>query len=466
MQMCYYVIIQICGIIRVMSYILKLHNTLTNSIETFAPIDPNHVTMYVCGPTVYDRPHIGNARPAIVFDVLYRLLQHLYGNVTYVRNITDIDDKIYKKSIELDVPVKDVTDKATAVYHDNLAELGILPVDIEPKATENIAGMIEMISALLDAGKAYISDNHVYFDSSSYEHYGILSNKNKDEQIAGARVATTDSKEDQSDFVLWKPISDDFNMGWDSPWGVGRPGWHIECSVMSKRFLGDQIDIHGGGCDLIFPHHENENAQSCAISGKKSFANYWVHNGHLNISGDKMSKSIGNTVYLGDLLDRYTGPDVKFAMLSTHYASPINWTDDLLSSSHRVLTKWWRCLSKYDLVCDEKYVNEEVVDQLCNNLNTAGAFTVMHRLFGEISDSASASRFYNTCLNIFGLEIDKVVKVDSCDIDEAWINKMLEKRAELKAAKRYEEADAVRAELEKSGITIMDGVDGTEWSRS
>ena len=442
---------------------LKLHNTLTNQLEEFKPINPAHVTMYVCGPTVYDRPHIGNGRPAIVFDVLYRLLKHLYPKVTYARNITDIDDKIYKKSVDLGASIEDVTSKATEHYHRNLEQLGIMPVDVEPKATENIAGMIEMISSLLDSGKAYISNNHVYFDSSSYEHYGILSNKKTEDQQAGARVAVSDDKESQNDFVLWKPISDDFNIGWDSPWGVGRPGWHIECSVMSKRFLGDQIDIHGGGSDLIFPHHENENAQSCAISGKKSFANYWVHNGHINMSGEKMSKSIGNTIYLDDLMDKYSGPDVKFAVLSTHYASPINWSDALLQNAHNVLTKWHNRVMQYDINVDSKYVEQEVVDKLLNDINTPEAFTVMHKLFNDVADASSASRFYNTCINLFGLELDKCVKTSAADVDVAWVESMISQRKTAKDNKDYATADAIRDQLSERGIVLEDSDNGVKW---
>lgn len=440
---------------------LKLYNTLTNSVDDFVPINKNHISMYVCGPTVYDRPHVGNGRPAVVFDVLYRLLRYLYPKVTYVRNITDIDDKIYKQSIEKSISINEVAVSAAQVYHSNLEQLGVLPVDVEPRATGNIDIMIKMIADLVAARKAYVAGGHVYFDSSSYEHYGALSNHNIKEQIAGARVSVSDNKRSQNDFVLWKPISDEFNIGWDSPWGVGRPGWHIECSAMSRKILGDQIDIHGGGIDLIFPHHENENAQSCAITGKKSFANYWIHNGHINFLDQKMSKSIGNTVYLSSLLNQYSGASVKFAILSTHYASPINWSDALLQNANIVVTKWWQKISQYDICADDKYIEQEVVEQLLNDLNTPGAFAVMHKLFNQIKNSQLASNFYNTCINLLGLQIDQRISQGLCDVDEQWVVSMLKKRTQFKNDKNYLQADKIRDDLSSKGIVIEDDVDGT-----
>ena len=324
---------------------LKLYNTATRKKETFTPIDPMNVRMYVCGPTVYDYAHIGNARPAIVFDVLYRLLRHEYGrdHVKYVANITDVDDKINAAAAEQGVPISDITARTAKAYRDDMAAVGVLPPDVEPRATEHVPQMIEMIETLIAKGHAYAADGHVLFDVPSMKDYGALSGRNRDEQIAGARVDVAPYKKDPADFVLWKPSTPDL-PGWDSPWGRGRPGWHLECSAMSKQYLGTTFDIHGGGLDLVFPHHENEVAQSrCAHEGA-ALANYWMHNGFLTVEGETMSKSVGNIVTVNQLLKKWPAEVIRLAMLKTHYRKPLDWTEAGLTRAKADLNRFYGAL--------------------------------------------------------------------------------------------------------------------------
>ena len=323
---------------------IYLSNTLTNKKEKFEPISKNKIGMYVCGPTVYDDPHIGNARPLVVFDILFKVLKCKYGksSVTYVRNITDIDDKIIESSKQKNISIDQLSEKITKSFNKDCDYLNCEKPSFEPKATENIELMIDMINNLLKKGNAYENNSNVYFDVSTFKDYGKLSNKNIDELLAGVRVEVSKNKKNPEDFVLWKPSNDD-EPGWNSPWGRGRPGWHLECSVMSKKFLGDTFDIHGGGRDLIFPHHENEIAQSRCANGNKSFSNYWVHNGFITISNEKMAKSQGNVFKIKDFHSKYNGQVLRLALITTHYKQSLDWSDDLLSQSQKILDKWYEC---------------------------------------------------------------------------------------------------------------------------
>ncbi|MCP9483077.1 cysteine--tRNA ligase [Shimia sp. CNT1-13L.2] len=362
---------------------IKLHNSKTRKKEVFSPIDPDNVRMYVCGPTVYDRAHIGNARPVVVFDVLYRLLRHVYGpdHVTYVRNFTDVDDKINARAAESGREIGEITAETTQWYLDDMGALGAMEPNEMPRATQYIPQMIEMIEGLIADGFAYAKDGHALFRVRAYKHYGALSGRSVDDMIAGARVEVAPYKEDPMDFVLWKPSTDDL-PGWDSPWGRGRPGWHIECSAMSKDLLGESFDIHGGGNDLQFPHHENEIAQSCCASGHAEdgggFANYWLHNEMLQVEGKKMSKSLGNFFTVHDLLEQgIPGEVIRFVFLSTHYGKPMDWTAKKAAEAKEVLRKWAGVAVESERVGPD----EEVVDALSDDLNTWGAIDRMHELF-------------------------------------------------------------------------------------
>src|ERR1700744_2836523 len=371
---------------------LRLHDTLTKEKRAFVPLDPNNVRMYVCGPTVYDFAHIGNARPVIVFDVLFRLLRHIYGadHVTYVRNITDVDDKINDRAVRdfpglpLNEAIRKVTEKTATQFHADVAELGCLPPTFEPRATDFVLprtdgrpDMVTLIKELIARGHAYEAAGEVLFDTQSMPDYGALSGRKLDEQLAGARVAVDAHKKNPADFVLWK-LSSEHEPGWESPWGRGRPGWHIECSAMGSAYLGNVFDIHGGGLDLIFPHHENEIAQSRCAHGTPTMANYWMHNGFLEVEGAKMSKSLGNFVTIRELLNDWPGEVLRLNMLKTHYRSPIDWTLKGLEESKRVVDSW------YDIVGDDTTAtgsaDEEVVSLLSDDLNTSGVITRLHAI--------------------------------------------------------------------------------------
>ncbi|WP_338551042.1 cysteine--tRNA ligase [Roseovarius phycicola] len=361
---------------------IKLHNTRTRSKEVFAPIDPKDVRMYVCGPTVYDRAHLGNARPVVVFDVLNRLLRHVYGdkNVTYVRNFTDVDDKINARAAESGRPIGDITAETTQWFLDDMAALGSLEPDHMPRATQYIPQMVAMIEKLIAEGHAYAAEGHVLFRVRSYEAYGKLSGRSVDDMIAGARVEVAPFKEDPMDFVLWKPSSDGI-PGWDSPWGRGRPGWHIECSAMAHELLGESFDIHGGGNDLMFPHHENEIAQSCCAHPEGQFARYWMHNEMLQVEGKKMSKSLGNFFTVRDLLDQgIPGEVIRFVFLSTHYRKPMDWTAEKAREAEVTLRKWRAFASGIEPMGGP---DASVVRHLMDDLNTHAAITELHRLYKE-----------------------------------------------------------------------------------
>lgn len=444
-----------------MQYKLKLYNTLNNKLEDFIPINENSVGMYVCGPTVYNRAHIGNARPAVVFDVLYRVLKYLYGNVKYVRNITDVDDKIYKTAKSRNISISELTQETTILYHKDIQELNVLPVDIEPKATEHINDIIEFIQRIIDSGSGYISNNHVYFDITSYDNYGILSNKELDDLINGSRIEVSQNKRHPGDFVLWKPVDNEFPIGWDSPWGKGRPGWHIECSTMSYQYLGAKFDIHGGGCDLIFPHHENEIAQSYSAN-KEVMANYWIHNGHVMINCVKMSKSLGNVCTVRDILDDFNGEVIRLALLMTHYRSPLNFCIDLLKQSKNILDKWYQAIIDKEIVNTDE-VDENILNSLLDDLNTPQA---IYNISSAMKNNENINIVVNTCRKILGiLNKDPNEWFHESNLNENWILEQIELRAQAKKNKDYKEADIIRNKLLEKGIILEDSKDGTRWKK-
>ncbi|WP_371227117.1 cysteine--tRNA ligase [Roseovarius sp. 2305UL8-3] len=383
---------------------IKLHNTLTRKKEEFAPLDEKNVRMYVCGPTVYDRAHLGNARPVVVFDVLNRLLRHVYGDdhVTYVRNFTDVDDKINARAAESGRAIGDITAETTQWFLDDMAALGALEPDAMPRATQFIPQMVAMIEKLIADGHAYPAEGHVLFRVRSYKEYGRLSGRSVDDMIAGARVEVAPYKEDPMDFVLWKPSSDDL-PGWDSPWGRGRPGWHIECSAMAYELLGESFDIHGGGNDLMFPHHENEIAQSCCAHPEGGFAQVWMHNEMLQVEGKKMSKSLGNFFTVRDLLDQgIPGEVIRFVFLSTHYRKPMDWTAEKAREAKDTLWKWRQFTDGAER---QRRPHLEVVDALADDLNTSLAISLLHRKFKEAKNREDVNRFLAT-LELLGIGSD------------------------------------------------------------
>ncbi|ESZ05530.1 cysteine--tRNA ligase [Mesorhizobium sp. M1060] len=456
---------------------LSLYNTLTRTKDVFVPIDLSNVRMYVCGPTVYDFAHIGNARPAIVFDVLFRLLRHLYGEtgVTYVRNITDVDDKINARALRdfgaeiasgnltLNEAIRRVTEKTADQYHKDVAALGCLPPTVEPRATEFVArradgkvDMITLIERLIERGHAYVAAGEVLFDTASMPEYGELSKRNLDEQQAGARIAVDAHKKNPGDFVLWK-LSSPEEPGWDSPWGRGRPGWHIECSAMSAAYLGDVFDIHGGGLDLIFPHHENEIAQSRCAHGTDVMANVWMHNGFLQVEGQKMSKSLGNFYAIAELLEtdtfggrKWPGEVLRLAMLMTHYREPIDFSVRKLEEAENTLRKWKRAA---DLAPSAGQVPAEVVAALSDDLATYAAFQQLTQLAGEAAEGNEAAASLKASLLFLGFDIG------AAKVDEVAVAKAIAKRLELIAAKNWAEADRIRDELLAQGVQLKDGKD-------
>jgi cysteinyl-tRNA synthetase len=435
---------------------LRIYNTLTRTKEEFKPLDPKNVRMYVCGPTVYDFAHIGNARPAIVFDVMYRLLRHLYGpeHVTYVRNITDVDDKINARALRdhPGVPLNDAIRKVTETTYDqyqkDVAALGCLPPTHQPRATEYIPGMVDMIRVLINRGHAYEAGGEVLFNVASMADYGKLSGRKLEDQQAGARVAVEAHKKNPGDFVLWK-LSSPEEPGWDSPWGRGRPGWHIECSVMSKAHLGEVFDIHGGGLDLIFPHHENEIAQSRCAHGSAVMANYWMHNGFLQVEGQKMSKSLGNFVTIADVLKDWPGEVARFNMLRTHYRQPIDWTVNAMKESQSILEDWSGTVSG----AAPDNIDQDLTEALCDDLNLHVAFTHMHKLnrSGRRSELKAA-------LELMGISRTRVgvARVDSTLVDQYVLA-----RVEARIAKNWAESDRIRDMLAAMGVQIKDNKDGT-----
>jgi len=445
---------------------LYLHNSLTRRKERFTPLDPHHVRMYVCGPTVYDLVHIGNARPVVVFDVLARLLRKLYPQVTYVRNITDVEDKINARARELGIPIATLTARTTADFHADMAALGALPPDIEPRATAHIPEMIDIIQRLIASGHAYVAEGHVLFAVASYPAYGHLSGRSPEELLAGARIDVAPYKRDPGDFVLWKPSPPDL-PGWDSPWGRGRPGWHIECSAMSWKHLGESFDIHGGGTDLIFPHHENEVAQSCCAFPGASFARYWVHNGMLLVNGEKMSKSLGNFTTLRDVLARVPGEVVRLLLLRTQYRSTPDFSDAAVTEARRELDRFYRALERFpDIAAVD--VPAPVMDALCDDLNTPLAISAMHAL----ADAALAGHFDAACgLRAAGevlglLQAEPGAWFRGAGEDTAAIEAAIAERLAARKSRDFARADAIRATLAAQGIVLEDGPGGTTWRRA
>jgi cysteinyl-tRNA synthetase len=456
---------------------LVLYNTLTRRKEPFEPLKPDHVGMYVCGPTVYDRAHIGNARPVIVFDVLYRLLTRLYPSVTYVRNITDVDDKINARSKESGEPIEAITARTTQMFHDDIAALNALPPTIEPRATAHIAQMLTLIQGLIAKGHAYEADGHVLFSVPSMPDYGALSRRSMDEMIAGARVEVAPYKRNPADFVLWKPSTPDL-PGWDSPWGRGRPGWHIECSAMSGQYLGVTFDIHGGGQDLVFPHHENEIAQSVCANGAP-FARYWLHNGYLMVEGEKMSKSLGNFFTVRELLDQAPGEAIRLAMLSTHYHQPFDWTSEGLKQARATLDRLYTALKgAADVEAAAVPPPLHVMAALEDDLNTPLAISHLHELAGALNRASGpqAKAAAKAALLAAG-ELLGVLRHDpdswfrwqpegADSLSEAAIEAAIAARIEARKARNWAEADRIRQDLAARGVVLEDGAQGTSWKRA
>ena len=435
---------------------LKLHNTLTRQKEVFTPIDASNVRLYLCGPTVYDRAHIGNARPVIVFDILYRLLCRVYGEkaVTYVRNFTDVDDKINARAAETGREIRDITEETVGWYLEDMAALGTLPPNHMPRATEYIAEMIAMIEKLIEDGHAYAAEGHALFSVDSYDAYGKLSGRSVEDMIAGARVEVAPYKKNPMDFVLWKP-SDADTPGWDSPWGRGRPGWHIECSAMSKALLGETFDIHAGGNDLMFPHHENEIAQSCCANPKGGFAKVWLHNEMLQVEGKKMSKSLGNFFTVRDLLHQgVAGEVIRFVFLSTHYRKPMDWTEAKRAEAEATLRKW-RGLAEGVTPGD---VSPLVINALADDLNTAGALTHLHAL----SKDAGQIETFVASAQMLGLLTDEMGGWDEVADLSAFSDKLSEIRQEAMVTKDFSRVDALKTELIAAGLDVRMSKAGVE----
>ena len=455
---------------------IKLYNTLAKQKQVFEPLDPDRVTMYVCGPTVYSYAHIGNARPAVVFDVLVKLLRKEYKQVLYARNLTDVDDKINAAAKQQNVAIDVITDKFTEIYHQDMALLGVDMPDIEPRATDHIAQIISMLERLIEKGFAYEAEQHVLFNVPKYDKYGELSGRNMDDMIAGARVEVAPYKKDPADFVLWKPSTDD-QPGWESPWGVGRPGWHIECSAMIEKHLGRTIDIHGGGQDLIFPHHENEIAQSTCAHDDETFCRYWIHNGFVNVNHEKMSKSIGNVLLVHDLLESAPGEAVRYALLSTHYRSPLDWTDELLLSSKKSLDRLYGALDEVSDI-EAKPATDEHTEKfyaaLKEDLNTPLAFSELHALAKRINNAkddslrAQLKGALLKCATSVGL-LQQQPKVwfgaGSSEIDEDKINALIAQRNQARVDKDFATADQIRDQLSEMGVEILDRPEGTSWRK-
>ena len=454
---------------------LTLYNTLTRRKDRFEPLDPSQVRLYVCGPTVYDRAHIGNARAFVVFDILYRLLRDTYGrdHVLYVRNITDIDDKINAAARANGEPIAALTARTTAAFHEDMAALGTLTPDVEPRATEHVPEMVAMIERLIASGHAYVAEGHVLFAVASDPHYGQLSRRSRDEMIAGARVEVAPYKRDSADFVLWKPSDSDL-PGWDSPWGRGRPGWHLECSAMSERYFGETFDIHGGGLDLIFPHHENEIAQSMCAHAGRPFVRYWMHNEFLTDAGAKMSKSLGNIRTARELLDEAPGEAIRLALLTAHYRDPLDWTGDRLRQARQTLDRFYRALtlprdSVFERFGEADETLRPVREALEDDLNTPLALAQLHELAGAINRTSSDAersalqRALETGGQLMGLlgqpPLDWLRGSDKAEAER--IEQRIAARAVSRRQRRFGEADRIRAELTAEGIILEDKPDGT-----
>ena len=440
-----------------------LTNNLTNKREQFIPKDKKNIGMYVCGPTVYDEPHIGNARPLVIFDILFKLLKETFSKVTYVRNITDIDDKIIKSSQEQNISTKELTEKIIKSFLEDCKFLNCENPTHQPKATDYINLMIEMIHDLIKKGYAYENKGHIYFEVKKFSDYGNLSNKKLDDLIAGSRVEISENKKNSEDFVLWKPSIKDEPF-WDSPWGKGRPGWHLECSAMSKKFLGNEFDIHGGGIDLIFPHHENEIAQSRCANDSKIFAKYWVHNAFITMSNEKMAKSQGNILKIKDFRNKISGQVLRLALMSAHYKQPLDWNDKLINDCQNTLDKWYRVYSENT---KSTHVTEEIQKPLYEDLNTPGYIANLHKLYESASKGKDKELFVSACKFIGLFNEDNKqwenYKRNKASISEKEINSKIDLRNKARSDKNYKEADRIRDELFDKGVLIEDKDGKTLW---
>ncbi|MDB3894292.1 cysteine--tRNA ligase [Candidatus Pelagibacter sp.] len=440
-----------------------LTNNLSNKKEKFVPIDEKNVGMYVCGPTVYDDPHIGNARPIVIFDILFKILKSKFPSVTYVRNITDVDDKIIKSSKDKKISISDLTETVIKSFSEDCNYLNCEVPTQQPKATEHIDLMIEMISELINKGFAYENNKHVYFEVKKFDDYGKLSNKKLEDLIAGSRVEVSDNKKNSEDFVLWKPSLENEPF-WDSPWGKGRPGWHLECSAMSKKFLGNEFDIHGGGIDLIFPHHENEIAQSRCANDTKVFANYWLHNAFITMSNEKMAKSQGNILKIKDFRKKVSGQVLRLALISAHYKQPLDWNDKLLEDCQNTIDKWYNVY-----LPSNKDVNDEIIQPLYDDMNTPGYIANLHKLYEKANKGNDEDKqIFNSACNFIGLLQETKeewlnYKKDKADISEEEIESKIELRNKARADKDYKEADNIRNYLLDKGVLIEDKDGKTIW---
>ncbi len=456
---------------------IRLYNTLRREKQVFEPLDPGRVTMYVCGPTVYNYAHIGNARPAVIFDLLQRLLKQCYQEVIYARNITDVDDKINEAAAELGVPISEISSKYADAYHADMAQIGVKLPDIEPRATDHIGQMINMIQRLVDAGHAYEAEDHVLFDVESFDQYGALSGRDIREMLAGSRVEVAPFKRNPGDFVLWKP-SVEPQPGWDSPWGWGRPGWHLECSVMAETHLGETIDIHGGGQDLVFPHHENERAQSMCSHGGRMFARYWMHNGFVTVEKRKMSKSLGNTLVVHELLENHPGEALRYLLLSAHYRQPLDWSGQELERARRTLDRLYGVLrtanGKYGPFQANERPGEGFMAALSDDLNTPEALAEFNRIARELARAETreaaqaAAGELLAAADLIGLlqsTPDAWFGAVAGDADSAAIEALIEKRNQARAERDFAAADTLRDELTAMGVVLEDADGVTRWRR-
>ncbi len=440
-----------------------LTNNLTNKKEKFVPIDEKNIGMYVCGPTVYDDPHIGNARPIVIFDILFKILKSKYSAVNYVRNITDVDDKIIQASNEKKISISDLTQAVIKSFSEDCNYLNCENPTQQPKATEHIDLMIEMISALIKKGFAYESNKHVYFEVKKFNDYGQLSNKKLEELIAGSRIEVSENKKNSEDFVLWKPSLEN-EPSWDSPWGKGRPGWHLECSAMSKKFLGNEFDIHGGGIDLIFPHHENEIAQSRCANDTKVFANYWLHNAFITMSNEKMAKSQGNILKIKDFRGKVSGQVLRLALISAHYKQPLDWNDKLLEDCQNTIDKWYNVF-----LPSNKDIDDEIIKPLYDDINTPGYIANLHKLYDKANKGNDEDKqVFNSACNFIGLLQETKEewlnhKKGKVDISEKEIENKINLRNKARADKNYKEADNIRDYLLDKGVLIEDKDGKTIW---
>ncbi|MDC6447513.1 cysteine--tRNA ligase [Alphaproteobacteria bacterium] len=457
--------------------VLKIHNTLSGTKEVFVPVDKQHVRVYACGPTVYNFAHIGNARMAVANDLLIKVLRTQYNKVTYVSNITDIDDKIIDAANELNEQIQNLTTKYTKIYNEDMAYLNVSLPDVQPRATDHIDEMILIIKKLIENNNAYEKEGHVLFHVPSYSKYGVLSKRNRDEQIAGSRVEVAPFKKDPADFILWKPSPDPL-PGWDSPWGFGRPGWHLECSAMSEKTLGLPFDIHSGGMDLVFPHHENEIAQTCSLNKNhepESFARFWFHNGFVNVEGEKMSKSIGNIRLVHDLKKQFSGEVLRLTLLSAHYRQPLNWTKEIIEQNSKMLDRFYRTLKDLqNIEISSASLSDEIMESLLDDLNTPKVLAQLNMLSNKMSSASNEEKIIikNNLIasgKILGIMLeDPEVWLgynQSSNPQKEEIEGLINQRNEARRDKDFKLADEIRDKLKQQGIEIEDTKSGTIWRK-